>query len=1410
MSNLKRFLAMALVMFMMVGALAMTSSAHRNFDDVNQTKDEALIAAIDLLSELGIAKGVSKDSFDPEANVTRQQFSLFVARIHSATPEYFVPSDAASDIPAFKDVVDKTYFTAVNYCYENQIINGTKAPDAGEKNGIFDPESSIIFQDAVKMLVSALGYANSGLSYPVGFLAKAKEIGLLEGFGLDKLKAGDVVKRADMAALLYNYFLNDAIEVIMTWNPVRNQYVANEVFRPVCEKFGITKIVGYVTAIEGAAIPLVVEDTITPSSPDITLVANAISMKMANANTPGNYNLVISYLTSEFEKIPTTNYVPVYDVAIPGLPGNTAANQIGWLEVQGNPTELRKYANFHTTKKALGLDEEYAGIPGSRELLGLKVVAFVNMSPNKNVPLPKTVVVGTKTINAEVSQNTGLTSGDQRIGGVNSLTVNGVVFNHRAPTDLNAKTVYGFCNDGTPIARPLLASGAPRLHPDQGNLEYMLGMVRFGGQYTIDYIDNGKNLDGTLNHAIIFTPFEVMYVQPNDWSGGGWKNSLGNGKGGAAISEDGNFNKIIDSKTYESSSLGHDAAWFISRQGEYVVRHGAALTLLANNDNTRVAYTDANLVRINRTVTNIALGQLSINFNQREVFYKALNNRSSTGGTFTGTSANNAYAIALQDSYRVYAVSSVDPNWGWSGEWSGEFVIFNRRENKIDTSKKYAYILSTTNSQQSMPDGTLVRIYTVYDVATRTLKEIYDVERTITPYATGTYIKYTNQGTNSHRITGAVLWNEFAGYEALDTAAYNAAKGRVNAFNNLGRFVGNFVAGERASNAFRFGTQPVRNAVMTEGLFLDPLPHTGNSIGAFDGSGRTIDNGFTDLFSVYHSWTAPAAPQGNSASQSILFRAITLYNRGTVSDWDNLGQDILSAIAVINAHVAGDVLGGVPAARTLISTTITAARVILALMATDIQTLEVDQENFVNSASPSSIISDNNDRIIKACKEYVAALTGLVNDWENTLLPAADDFVAAATALVGRRPTAAGGQNNRRFFNNVDWPIGTGSVERRNDFIENNEIGWIATNTQSGVGSYVNALNADFNGFFYNTATKEVNVGRAGRSTDSDQNFLRATVQPNTPILITDPNPGTPKHQYNIITRDQLDAMIARLTAAQCINAIVSATLVRDANAVANNGTAKFLALVLCPVAGGANVTDYLTQTNWAGEELIVTAVDPIVFAVDGVNYFLVTAYDYASKATGTYAVSAVSLLYNEVSVGSRIYLSSVYVTNPANLTKYRVAQLVDKYDLKSNILSTAYLSTIINNPANIVVNYEPSVGVTVQNGTSYPAYDTANIAFINIDVSVVGGVVTSFSINNDEKGLKVGAGTTPATGFSTKGYLWDGFNSIRNSGYLSTVLQNLADWPRTGTTITGTWYFVPVDVVNPVGGITLIYVANR
>ena len=1356
MSSIKRFVALTLTMVMIISAFAMTVSA-RIFDDVEVLKDPELSAAIDLLSEMGIAKGVSADHFDPDSPVTRQQFALFVSRIHTATPEYFVPSVSQQDLPMFSDVKDNTYFTAINYCYENQIINGIVEPTANTA-GVFAPEEGIIFQDAVKMLVSALGYAKTGLSYPVGYLAKAKEIGLLEGFNLTRMKAGDTVTRADMAALLYNYFLNDYIEVVMVWNPVQNQYVANQVLSPVCEKFGITKIVGYVTAVEGAAIPLVVEDHLDPTNDKlIQFNAAPISMKMAEPTTPGNYNIVISYLTNAFEKITTTNYIPVYG-PLPTTTPSTAGREIGWIEVQGTSTEIRKTANFKTTKEALGLADVYKDLPGSRELLGLKVVAFVNTRANQNVKLPATVVVGEKTLNAKVSVNDVMTSERIDYAKYPLLTIENaagkVELDRRRPTDLRSNSsIYVFDSTNGPsagIANTI--ETAPKLHPNVAqNEDYMLGMIRTGGAYTIDYADNGFNLDGTRNYAVIFTPFEAIYIDKDD--NDRWQTWNGNGLNGGDISRITTRNKIIDSVTYDASSLSNGNAFFISRQGEYIVRHGSALTKLA--DSASLSYIDNNIAKFTRSVAWASLAELQINYNSKEVFYKAMKNRSQTSNSFTTVKGANAYDMKLQDTYHVFSVSSINPNYGYVGGDSGEFFVFQTGVgNKIDTGKRYGYILSTGNSAQ-LTNGVLAVPYTIYDLSDRTQKIILDVNNTSSPYAQGTHIVYFNQGTSSQRISGAV--DPFSFRTTTNPLTVTGARAALRtAADDLGAL-------DFTPTRFNFGTGVVNDAfnvaairaAIVTGLSITPSANY---------HADTVDTlwGTTRIAGIYPADITAAVAAAADAFYDVFPLAGTAGLEGAISD-------IADAIAYLEAAPTTGLSAWLTFARTRFESAVVALEDFLTAL--DDELLIVEDE--VSVAIPAET---NDARIVPLCTAYRDAIEMILTYVDESIIPAYLNYVEALTISESSITPA-------RNASLAGTP-----------FLSANEAGWVASSRVSG-------LNTD--GFDYNPTTKLVSVGNMSAL----NNGISATVNTNTLIFIFDAKSLT---NVNMITRDQLDAMIPQIQRTRVLSALV----VRDEfGQTTNNGTAKVLYIGL---DGDDPVSNqYLNSVTTSTSYLKITEIGTVIAAANGVNYRIVKAYDYVSGRTEEYAVSSNDPLFSNLTVGSIVYLSASNVT--VNNTQYRVAQLMSNYyaDENNQILTNTFLTNMIyTNSGNYrVLNYDAGVGVTTANGTVYNINNTMPVTFINLTVTGSAATgVTAFSINSDETGLKVGATAASGNMFYSKAYDWEGFNSIRKSA-LDSQLANLAQWTRTGTVsgiANGNWYVVPTILSNSsIGGITLIYVRS-
>lgn len=79
---------------------------------------------------------------------------------------------------------------------------------SGYGNGIFGPSDNVTYEQAVTMIVRAAGFApeaqNTG-GYPDGFLQVAVENRWLDGVAAKK---GEFLSRADIAIIIYNYFLN--------------------------------------------------------------------------------------------------------------------------------------------------------------------------------------------------------------------------------------------------------------------------------------------------------------------------------------------------------------------------------------------------------------------------------------------------------------------------------------------------------------------------------------------------------------------------------------------------------------------------------------------------------------------------------------------------------------------------------------------------------------------------------------------------------------------------------------------------------------------------------------------------------------------------------------------------------------------------------------------------------------------------------------------------------------------------------------------------------------------------------------------------------------------------------------------------------------------------------------------------
>ncbi len=190
MTNLKKTLAvvLAFAMILSMGAVS-TFAAYSDVEAGTKVSE-----AVGILSNLGILTGFEDGTFKPEETVTRAQMAAIICR----TLGYEDQAQSSMGTTVFNDVAADHWASGyVNVAQAQQIINGYG-------DGNYGPEDLVTYEQAVKMIVSALGYdlaANAKGGYPTGYLAIASAEGITKNANG---RVGDAAARGTIAVLVYN------------------------------------------------------------------------------------------------------------------------------------------------------------------------------------------------------------------------------------------------------------------------------------------------------------------------------------------------------------------------------------------------------------------------------------------------------------------------------------------------------------------------------------------------------------------------------------------------------------------------------------------------------------------------------------------------------------------------------------------------------------------------------------------------------------------------------------------------------------------------------------------------------------------------------------------------------------------------------------------------------------------------------------------------------------------------------------------------------------------------------------------------------------------------------------------------------------------------------------------------------
>lgn len=195
MRNLKKFLAMALTVLMVVGSFA-ALSVNAAFDDVTDYQE-----AIDVMNTLGIIKGYDEKTFGPDDDVTRWQMALLITKMMTGkVSDEYVETNLKNpeNFTAFTDITADNYIGAISYANNNGIVKGYSADKYGPKDGI-------MIQDVFTMVVRMLGYGSTAMdnNYPWSFIDKAISLGLDDGLPADYSNEATAT-RGEVAQILFN------------------------------------------------------------------------------------------------------------------------------------------------------------------------------------------------------------------------------------------------------------------------------------------------------------------------------------------------------------------------------------------------------------------------------------------------------------------------------------------------------------------------------------------------------------------------------------------------------------------------------------------------------------------------------------------------------------------------------------------------------------------------------------------------------------------------------------------------------------------------------------------------------------------------------------------------------------------------------------------------------------------------------------------------------------------------------------------------------------------------------------------------------------------------------------------------------------------------------------------------------
>lgn len=244
--GLKKYVSCILILTVIAATAFCVTAADDTADEQPEgfsanALEQKYLDAADMLVQLGILQGDSYGDLRLENEITRAEFSTLISKL--------LGMDTATTgirTPFFSDVPETHWAVAdIGVLTAMRIVNGYD-------DGNFYPDETITVEQAIKILVCALGYeyvADMHGGYPTGYFIAASDCGILRG--VDYTSA-EQLTRAKAALLIYNALFADIAEY--RGSGTSDNYVITEGETLLTRKLNIHGYEGIITGTDATRL----------------------------------------------------------------------------------------------------------------------------------------------------------------------------------------------------------------------------------------------------------------------------------------------------------------------------------------------------------------------------------------------------------------------------------------------------------------------------------------------------------------------------------------------------------------------------------------------------------------------------------------------------------------------------------------------------------------------------------------------------------------------------------------------------------------------------------------------------------------------------------------------------------------------------------------------------------------------------------------------------------------------------------------------------------------------------------------------------------------------------------------------------------------------------------------------------